>query len=255
MSIDWITVSAQVVNFLILVWLLRRFLYRPIMRAMARREQGIAARLEEASQREQAADAAAMGYRERHEQVERERDAILLIAREEAEQQKGDMLEEARAQAIAMRSNWRSEIMQEKEDFLRSLRQQTSDAVQQVARRALGELAGADLEERIVIAFLERLAALDAGTREALVGRHETVRVTTTFELASPLRERVVRAIHDELAGDLAVDFAQSDELLCGIELASGGRRVSWNLAQYMDELRAHLDGAFSPLEPAPGGT
>ncbi|NLX99005.1 MAG: hypothetical protein GXY83_22905 [Rhodopirellula sp.] len=37
MPIDWFTVAAQVVNFLILVWLLKRFLYKPILHAIARK--------------------------------------------------------------------------------------------------------------------------------------------------------------------------------------------------------------------------
>ena len=45
MDVDWITVSAQIVNFLILVWLLKRFLYRPVLNAMNRREQRIHQRL------------------------------------------------------------------------------------------------------------------------------------------------------------------------------------------------------------------
>ncbi len=48
MAIDWITVSAQIVNFLILVWLLKHFLYQPIIRAMDRREQRVSERLNEA---------------------------------------------------------------------------------------------------------------------------------------------------------------------------------------------------------------
>ena len=48
MLIDWFTVAAQAVNFLILVWLLKRFLYKPILGAMDAREQRIASRLRQA---------------------------------------------------------------------------------------------------------------------------------------------------------------------------------------------------------------
>ena len=51
MSVNWFTVAAQVVNFLILVWLLHRFLYGPIIAAMDRRERRIAERLQDAQRK------------------------------------------------------------------------------------------------------------------------------------------------------------------------------------------------------------
>lgn len=48
MLIDWFTVIAQVVNFLILVWLLKRFLYQPILNAIDAREQRVATELADA---------------------------------------------------------------------------------------------------------------------------------------------------------------------------------------------------------------
>ncbi len=48
MLINWFTVLAQIVNFLILVYLLKRFLYGPIIRAMQEREKKIARRLQDA---------------------------------------------------------------------------------------------------------------------------------------------------------------------------------------------------------------
>ncbi len=49
MGADWFTVVAQIINFLILVALLKRFLYGPIIRAMDRREAEIASRMDAAS--------------------------------------------------------------------------------------------------------------------------------------------------------------------------------------------------------------
>jgi F-type H+-transporting ATPase subunit b len=65
MQIDWLTVIAQIVNFLILVWLLKRFLYHPVITAMDRREQRIAERLQLAEQREQAAIESRQDYENR----------------------------------------------------------------------------------------------------------------------------------------------------------------------------------------------
>ena len=49
MLIDWFTVGAQALNFIVLVWLMKRFLYRPVLDAIAAREQRIAQQLAEAA--------------------------------------------------------------------------------------------------------------------------------------------------------------------------------------------------------------
>lgn len=251
MQIDWITVSAQIVNFLILVWLLKRFLYQPVMDAMARREQRIAERLEDAREREQDADEKAQRFRDKSDDMERRRDDILAKAREDAEQRKSQLLEEAREEVASARENWQRQAEQEKEEFLASLRHRAAVAIEAIARKALGDLADADLEEQIVGSFITRLESLDPDTRQALTQSDEPVRIASTFELDSDTRERLTGRIHACLAEDMEVNYSQSPELLCGIELTSGGRRLSWNLADYMEKLGARIEESFSPLEPA----
>ncbi len=251
MAIDWITVSAQIVNFLILVWLLKHFLYQPIIRAMERREQHIRERLNEAQERESQADEKAHHYQEQRDEMERRRDEILERARTEAEQQKRRMLDEARADVAETREHWQHQVRQEKEEFLGNLQRQTVEAVKQIAHKALVELADAELEERIIHTFMGRLKSLDREDRRALSDADEPVRIITAFELDATLRGRLTRAVHEYLAAGIDIDYRHSPELLCGIELTRGGRRLSWNLADFTDELTARIEEAFSPVERA----
>ncbi len=251
MEIDWITVSAQIVNFLILVGLLKHFLYQPIIRAMDAREQRITERLHEAQARETQADEKARLYQEKSEELERLRDEILSKAREEAEQQQKRMLDEARAEVGETREQWQRQANQEKEEFLGNLRRQTVETIQAIARKALSELADVELEERLVHIFLERLKSLDKEARQALSQTDEPVRILSAFELDSTLRGRLTRAVHEHLAEDIEVDYAYSPDLLCGIELTSGGRRLSWNLANFSEELSARIEEAFIPTGTA----
>ncbi len=251
MAIDWITVSAQIVNFLILVWLLKHFLYQPIIRAMERREQHISDRLNEALERESQAAEKVHHFEEKRNEMERRRDEILEKARAEAEQQKKLLLDEARADVAETREHWQHQIQQEKEEFLGNLQRQTVEAVKQIAHKALVELADAELEERIIHTFLNRLKSLDKQDRKALSDAEEPVRIITAFELDATMRGRLTRAVHEHLAAGIDIDYTHSPELLCGIELTRGGRRLSWNLADFTDELTARIEEAFSPAELA----
>lgn len=249
MAIDWITVSAQIVNFLILVLLLKRFLYQPVMRAMDRREQRIANRLNDAQEREQQANEKEQRYQDKQNELEQTRDHILHKAEEEAERKKKQMLDEAREEVAKTRTHWQRQVSDEKAEFLDSLRHQVADAIQSLARKALDDLADTDLEQRIVQVFITQLTSLDSETRKAMLQTDETVRISSTFELDSAVRGQLTRTIHEHLADGIDVNYTQSPELLCGIELSCAGRRLSWNLADYLEELTTRIEEAFTSIE------
>jgi F-type H+-transporting ATPase subunit b len=250
MEIDWITVSAQIVNFLILVWLLKRFLYQPVIRAMDRREQRIADRLEEAEAREQEARDQTRHYQEQEQELDRRREALLDEARERAEQEKRQLLEEARDEVRETRAKWQRQTEREKTEFLDNLRKQALDAIQLIARKALADLADAGLERQLVDSFAARLEGLDEETRQALAEAASEVRISSAFELDSATRGRLTRAVHEHLAGNLEVGYDASPALLCGIELRAGGRRLGWNLADYLEELGERVERSLAAGRP-----
>lgn len=255
MTVDWITVSAQVVNFLILVWLLHRFLYRPVMNAMSRREARITQRLEEAREREQTAEREAHSYREQRESLQQRREELLEQAKGEAQEEKKRLLDEARSEVEDMRREWQRQAAREKDEFMERLSREVASLVEDIARKALRDLADTTLEAHITQGFIRQLEALDAQGRAAMVQSGVPVRITTAFELDASTRGRLTRAVHEHLATDLQVDFQRSEDLLCGIELASAGRRLGFNLADYLDDLGERMDESFRPLNAAAGNS
>ncbi|HSN81281.1 MAG TPA: hypothetical protein VLS88_01775 [Polyangiales bacterium] len=255
MQIDWITVTAQIVNFLILVWLLKRFLYQPVIEAMDRREKRITDRLADAQEREREADEAARLYEQKQKELEDERDQIMAEAEEEAAEEKKRLTEEAREAVAETRKAWQRQVDQERTEFLSRLRRETADAIENIARRTLHDLASAELEEQIAQSFVKRLKALDEETRQAIAKTSDVVRISSAFELESGMRSRLTRTVHENLAEDLDVEYEQSPELVCGIELTSGGRRLSWSLDGYMDDLADRIEEGFTRMEPEAEGS
>ncbi len=247
MSIDWITVSAQIINFLILVWLLKHFLYQPVMRAMESREQRIAEQLSEAQAREQVAEEKVQNYQEKSAELQFKYDEILAEAGKRAEQHKRQLFDEARAEVAKTRLHWQQQAQQEKEEFLGNLRHRASDAIQVIARKALTDLAEIDLEEQIIQSFIHRLKSLDEESHKTLLGTSEPVRIASAFELNSAMRDQLTCAVHEHLIDGIDVEYTKSPELVCGIELSAGEGRLSWNLANYLGELSERVEEAFAP--------
>ncbi len=247
MSIDWITVSAQIINFLILVWLLKHFLYQPVMDAMESREQRIAEQLSEAQAREQKADEKVQYYQEKTEELQCKYDEILAEAGKKAEEHKLQLFDEARAEVAKTRAHWQRQTQQEKEEFLSKLRHRATDVIQVIARKALTDLADIDLEEQITQSFIHRLRSLDKDSHKILLGTSEPVRIASAFELNSTMRDQLTCAVHEHLVDGIDVEYTKTPELLCGIELAAGDGRLSWNLANYLEELSERIEEAFAP--------
>ncbi len=251
MQIDWITVSAQIVNFLILVWLLKRFLYHPVMRAMEQREQRIADRLNKAEAREQQASEQQQQYQHKTEELERKRDEMLIKAREQAEQGKRQLLDEARAIVAETRKQWQQQAAQEKADFFNRLKQETAEAIQAIARKALKDLADAGLEEQLIEKFIEQLKVADKDLQQTLHHNTGPLRIHTAYELDSTVRARLTRFMHEHFSADIQVEYSTTPELLCGILLVSGDRQLGWNLNEYLDDLSERMDEAFSSVRPS----
>lgn len=238
MQIDWLTVMAQIVNFLVLVWLLKHFLYQPVVNAMARREDRITARLREAEAREREAQAESRRYRENTEAFERARAQKLNEAREAADEEKRHLLNAARHEIDVRRDTWRADLQREQEDFSRALKREFAEMVVTISRRVLAGLADVTLERQIVAAFLHRLDALSTQERAPFTRSSETLRLLSTFDLDTETRKR----LREALRTTAEIEYVRDPELVCGIALVAAGHKLEWNVMDYLNGLDEQVD-------------
>ena len=249
MLIDWFTVVAQVVNFLILVGLLRHFLYGRIIAAIDHREAEIAARRAETEKRREEAEEAIAASRRKQEELDRRREEFLSKAREEAGHRREELIDRAREEVDRLQGRWRESIRQGQEEFLKDLRRQVNRATCSIARRALADLADVTLERRIVAVFLDRLRSLNEARRGDLAASareaHGPSRIRTAFNVPEDLHATIAGAMRDVLGGDVRIEFATDDRLICGIELDVNGRRIAFDFEDYLGGLEEQLTAAL----------
>lgn len=156
MLIDWFTVGAQLLNFMILVWLMKRFLYRPILEAIAAREKIIADKLASADADSQQARQEKASFDDKNQQFAKQRDALLQQATDEAETERQRLLDDAR-QAVSTLEQKSQQAMKSMEQ---AVCQSVSDLVQQelfkMTSKALRDLADVALERQMVLLFIDR---------------------------------------------------------------------------------------------------
>ncbi len=252
MQIDWFTVAAEIINFLILIALLKRFLYDRIIDVAEAREQKIGDRFAEAEEHKETAENEAKSYRRQQQELEEKRDKLLAEAREEANKRRNELMEEARTAVNQKEHEWHEAISRERERFLRRLNRQASEQLYAVARRALADLADAGLEQQVVAVFLDRLRQLDDEEREAIRSAlgDDGAEVRTAFSLPESSRQEVVNVLQAQLSDKLSPQFSVDEDLVCGVALRVNGRQVTWNIASYLDHLEQQVQ---ETLEEAHG--
>jgi F-type H+-transporting ATPase subunit b len=259
--IDWFTVGAQAINFLILVWLLKRYLYQPVLAAIDAREKKIAAKIADAAAQETKAQVAGEELRQRNAAFDRERGDLMRKATEEGAAERQRLIESARVDSQLLRSKLTVALDAERAELGRQLALRTQAEVFAVARKALSDLAGATLEDRMIEVFIERLGRADAdvgpagAARIALPARAALVR--SAFEPAPAGRAKIESAIRERLGPNIVVNFATSPDLVCGVELTVDGVKLAWSVADYLSTLArdvavlATAELAAAPMEAA----
>lgn len=240
MHIDWFVFLAQIVNFLILFWLLKKFLYGRIIGAIDAREARIAATFSEAEKAREEAEESAAAARKRLEELACASDEMMNQARADAEAYRGELMERARREVDLLQNRWIETLRMERENFLGELRRLTGAQVYAVTRQVLKELAGMDLEERILQVLAERIDTLDGAEREkirALTRATCRITVLSAFDIRPEARGRLDRTLDKSIGPGIDVDYRRSDDMMSGCEFRIDGYKIAWSMKDYLDTM------------------
>jgi len=241
MHIDWFVFAAQIVNFLILVGLLKYFLYDRIVKAMDARQAGIASRLEEAERLKDEARARSVELEEKNQELRERAGEILNQANRDADAERGRLMALVGQEAQQSRQRWRESLLRERQVFFEELRAKAGMSILSTVRRILQDLADEDLEDRMVQVFTGLVRgigdeqqellrrSLDSGTPE--------ITLRSAFELKPDHRQKILDAIGPYISKDVSFRYEISPSPLSGIELMSHGYKLAWSIGDHLNAL------------------
>ena len=271
MLIDWFTVCAQAINFLILVWLLKRFLYQPILVAIDAREKRIAAELADAATKEADAMKERDEFEHKNRDFDQQRAGLMAKAADEAKAERQRLVEEARKAADALSAKRQETLRNDARNLNQAISRRAQQEVFAIARKALTDLASASLEERVGEIFMRRLRELNgeakAGLAEAIKTASGPTLVRSAFDLPPEQRAAIQNALNETFSADIPLRFETAPDLVGGIELTANGQKLAWSISDYLLSLengvgellkkQAGADGAHeikSEPKPVPKG-
>jgi F-type H+-transporting ATPase subunit b len=263
MLIDWFTVGAQAINFIILVWLLKRFLYKPILNAVDAREKRIAAELADADAKKAEAQKERDEFQHKNEEFDQQRAALLSKATDEVKAERQRLLDDARKAADALSAKRQEALRSDAVNLNQAIRRRTQQEVFAIAQKALTDLATTSLEERMTEVFTQRLRTMDGkakeGLGEALKTGSEPALVRSAFDLPAAQRAAIQKALNETFSAEVHVRFETAPDLISGIELTTNGQKIAWSIADYLaslekgvGELLKEKDKPEAKAEPKP---
>ena len=241
MLIDWFTVVAQAINFLVLAVVLKFVLYDRVVAIIDRRQADIAEQIEQARERE--AEAASERHRFEHlrHELDTERDQLLSTARSVADDERHQLVATARDEVEILRARWIEGIERERQRLLAALEQRAADELIALSEQALRDLADARLEDQIVAVGLQRLAERRAELI-AQVDAAPSVGLATALPLEDAQREHVIAQVRELLGQRVEVTVDEDPDLICGLEIRVGDHAFGWSVATYLEALRRRVD-------------
>lgn len=251
MLIDWFTVGAQTLNFVILVWLLKRFLYQPVLDAIDAREALIARQIADSQAMQRDAQAKRDAFEQKALSFDRERADLLAQATRAADAEHTRLIGAARQAADELGARRREALKTDALQLNRDLGERARREVFAIARKVLTDLAVTGLEERIAEVFIARLGALDAAARTvlatALQSSAQPALVRSSFELPAVQQAAIRAAVAGAFGATVALRFDTAAGLVGGIELVAGGQKLSWTIAHYLDSLEHLVSDVVAP--------
>jgi len=245
MQINWFTVIAQIVNFIVLVWLLKLFLYKPVLTAIDEREKKIAGQIKDAEAKDAMAKKEQAEFSKKNESFDKEKKKLMDKAIAETNEEKQKLLEAARNEATELRSKLDKSLKEMQENLKHDIAQKTQHEVFAIARKTLADLATESLEEQSVTIFIKRLYDLKKEDKKKFIDAFKSgsnvILVQTAFDLPKKQQTEIKNAVNEILATETQFHCKTAAEIISGIELIANGYKISWNISEYLNSLQKDI--------------
>ena len=240
MELNWSTFILEIINFLVLVWILKRFLYKPVLAIIARRREGIEKAMADAKDLNSQAHDLQQQYENRLADWEGEKQKAREALGHEIDSERKRRMTELETTLQQERDKAREAELRRQEEAQRKAEETALSQAAGFAARLLKGLSGPELEARLLTLLLEQLPQLDEAQVQRLrqSGGSEVV-VCSAYPLGETQRKSLQQALEQLLGSTPPVSYEQQDALLAGVRITIGAWVLGANLE---DELRGFAE-------------
>jgi F-type H+-transporting ATPase subunit b len=243
MQINWFTVIAQILNFLVLVWLMKRYLYKPILSTIDDREKKIAGQLADAKTKKDEAKAEQDEFNKKNEVFDQQKKEMMDKATAEAGAQSQKLLAEAKNNAKTLQDKLEKAAKDQQADLGQQMEQKTGQEVFAITKKVLADLADVNVDEQSVNVFIKRISAIKEVEKDEFKKALHLgpILVQSAFGLSEKQQNEIKNAVGKMLGTVPSFEFKTSAVLIGGIELTTNGYKLGWSIASYVNSFEKSL--------------
>ena len=248
MQINWFTVIAQILNFLVLVWLMKRYLYKPILKAIDDREKKIAGQLADAKTKKDEAKAGQDEFNKKNQVFDLQKKDMMDKATAEAAAQSQKLFQDAKNNAKALEEKLEKAAQDHQADLNHQKEQKTEQEVFTITKKVLADLADVNFEEQSIKVFIKRISEVKEDEKalfiKALHSVSAPILVQSAFDLPEKQQTEIKSSVTQMLGAEPSFEFKTSQALLGGIELTTNGYKLAWSIAGYVNSFEKSIAAA-----------
>jgi len=244
MLIDWFTVGAQALNFVILLWLMKRFLYKPILSAIDARTKRIATEIANADTKTSDAEREVAEFQKKNDDFDKQRAELLKKAQEEVKGERLKLLKAAQNEANDLRTKTQKALQDEQQSMSEEINRRAQDEIFSIARKALTDLADVGLEERMCNVFIRHLRELNTEKKNAFkkaLSASSPAILRSSFDLPAAQRTALEAVLKEVLGISPPIQFETASTVIAGVEITANGQRIAWSISDYLASLESTL--------------
>jgi F-type H+-transporting ATPase subunit b len=245
MHIDWWTLALQTVNVLILIWILARFFFRPVVKIVAKRQEEANKLLADAAAaRQEAADARGDAVKACAE-ICAERDRLIAEARKSAQMEKANLLAQSSQEIAKLHSEAEAAIARDGIAAGQAIIARASELSVEIAQRLLGRFPSKIILSLFLDGLCHELRTLSSEERESLTSAtvaDHAIEVVTAAPLSKGEMEHVRDALKAAVGSEPPFEFRIDPALIAGIEVHSRNAIVRNSWRADLDRIRKELD-------------
>jgi len=239
MSIDWWTIGLQVINVIILIWLLAHFFWKPVASIIAERNERAKALLQEAQQKLQDAETQQAEIEKIRAGFAKEHETIVAASQKDAERIRSELLAKAQQDAIDLQQSAKVALEKEQRNAEHLWTDRSSRLAVDIARRLLSKFDDKALQAGFLHILVEKIQALPDDIRNSVQG--ETVKAIAASPLTPEQIKRSREQIGKAFGAKVPIEFDVDPDLVAGLELRSPHLAISnsWqsDLREILEEL------------------
>ena len=232
------TFVLELINFLVLIWILNRLLYRPLLNVIAQRKAAIQKTLSDTEAVHDKAQALQTHYENRLADWDQEREKARQQLREEVAAERVRRLDHVRGELVQEREKAAALDERRRKEFTQQAEATAIEHGRTFASRLLSRLGGPELERRIIDMLIDDLSHLPEEQKQAIRSEASaagfSVRITSAYSLDQSQRDVLCRACRTLAGREMTCHFGEDRNLISGVRMSVG----AWVLrANVQDEL------------------